>query len=85
MSDSDSPNPPSDEAISEALRNVVISLHKAGDTDELTVKRVRTRAETSLGLPAGYLKGDEHWKQKSHEVILDAVVRALNWSGRIDS
>lgn len=74
MSDSDSSLPPSDETISQALRNVVISLHKAGNTDELTVKRVRTRAETSLGLPEGYFKGDQRWKQKSHDVILDAVV-----------
>jgi hypothetical protein len=77
MSDSDTPLPPSDEAISQALRHVVVSLHKAGNTNELTVKRVRTRAEDSLGLPAGYFKGDQRWKQKSHQVILDAVVSTI--------
>ena len=74
MSDSDTPLPPSDEAISEALRNVVVSLHKAGNTEDLTVKRVRTRAEASLGLPAGWFKGDQRWKQKSNDVIVDAFV-----------
>lgn len=85
MSDSDTPNLPSDEAISEALRNIVISLHKAGNDADLTLKRVRARAETSLGLPAGYLKGDQHWKLKSQSVITDAFVSRLNHSERFVS
>lgn len=64
---------PTDAAIIKQLRDVVISLHKAGNTDDLTVKRVRTRAEQQLDLSAGFLKSSE-WKQKSQDVIVEAVV-----------
>ena len=70
MSDSEQP---SDAAILQKLQDVVISLHKAGNTDDLTVKRVRTRAEQALGLPDGLLKGAD-WKQKSQDAIVQAVV-----------
>ncbi|KAJ8110758.1 hypothetical protein OPT61_g6485 [Boeremia exigua] len=63
---------PSESTVLKKLQDVVISLHKAGNTDDLTVKRVRTRAEEALGLPAGFLKGSE-WKQKSQDAIVDAV------------
>ncbi|KAF3033043.1 hypothetical protein E8E12_004592 [Didymella heteroderae] len=69
MSDSEQP---SDAAILQKLQDVVISLHKAGNTDDLTVKRVRTRAEQALGLPDGLLKGAD-WKQKSQDAIVQAV------------
>jgi hypothetical protein len=75
MSDSDTSTRPSDAAISRSLRDVVVSLYKAGNTDELTVKRVRARTEDALGLPTGFLKTDSLWKQKSSDVIKDAVVR----------
>lgn len=64
---------PSDAAIIKQLHDVVISLHKAGNTDDLTVKRVRTRAEEKLGLDAGFLKSSD-WKQKSQDAIMEAVV-----------
>ncbi|KAF1361784.1 hypothetical protein EJ07DRAFT_164274 [Lizonia empirigonia] len=69
MSDS---GQPSEAAITQKLQDVVISLHKAGNTDDLTVKRVRARAEEQLGLPAGLLKGAD-WKQKSQDAIMAAV------------
>ncbi|KZM21897.1 uncharacterized protein EKO05_0000398 [Ascochyta rabiei] len=62
----------SEAAIAKKLQDVVISLHKAGNTDDLTVKRVRTRAEEQLGLPAGFLKAAD-WKQKSQDAIMEAV------------
>jgi hypothetical protein len=74
MSDSDTSPLPSEEAIAKALQNVVLSLHKAGDTENLTIKRVRARAEKSLGLPANFFKADQFWKQKSDKVIKEAVV-----------
>ncbi|KAF2850229.1 hypothetical protein T440DRAFT_108924 [Plenodomus tracheiphilus IPT5] len=72
MSDSDG-NQPSAAIISSKLRDVVIAIHKSGKTDDLTVKRVRARAEKELGLDEGFLKTDANWKQKSQEEIVDAV------------
>lgn len=70
MSDTEQP---SEAAILKKLQDVVISLHKSGNTDDLTVKRVRTRAEEALDLPAGLLKSSD-WKQKSQNAIMEAVV-----------
>lgn len=67
---------PSEAVVAEKLCEVVISLYKAGNIDELTVKRVRTRAEEQLGLSAGFLKSID-WKQKSRDIIVEAVVRLL--------
>jgi hypothetical protein len=75
MSDSEPADLPSDAAISRTLRDTVIAIHKSGNTDDLTVKRVRARAEQELGLPAGFLKTNSQWKQKSHDQIHEAVVR----------
>jgi hypothetical protein len=70
MHDSDQP---SEATVRKQLRDVVISLHKAGNTDDLTVKRVRTRAEEALGLEAGFFNKPD-WKQKSKDTIVEAVV-----------
>ncbi|KAF2747156.1 hypothetical protein M011DRAFT_468049 [Sporormia fimetaria CBS 119925] len=79
MSDSEGgPTMPSDASISKSLRNIVIDLYKSGNADDLTVKRVRTRAEEDLDLPAGFLKGDPRWKQKSHDLIHEAVNKYCN-------
>lgn len=67
---------PTDEAILQKLQDVVISLHRAGNTDDLTVKRVRTRAEQALGLPDGLLKSAD-WKKRSQDAITKAVVSTL--------
>ena len=65
---------PSEAAISQKLRDVVLSLHEAGDPDEITLKRVRARAEKELSLPNGFLKSSE-WKDKSSSTITAAAVR----------
>ena len=77
MSDSERPQP--DEAtITSKLRDIVIAIHKSGKTDDLTVKRVRARAENELGLDEGFFKTDATWKAKSQETIVDAVVGSSN-------
>lgn len=73
MSDSEA-GIPSEDAISRKLRDVVITIHQSGNADDLTVKRVRARAEKELGLDAGFFKTDAQWKQKSQDAIVDAVV-----------
>jgi hypothetical protein len=70
---------PSEAAISQKLRDIVVALHKTGNSDDLTVKRVRTRAETELSLPPGFLKTNPDWKQKSQSAIVDAVVGLRAW------
>ncbi|KAH9874135.1 hypothetical protein IAQ61_004764 [Plenodomus lingam] len=72
MSDSDQ-NLPSEAAIATKLRDIVIAIHKSGNTDDLTVKRVRARAEKELGLDDGFFKTNPVWKQKSQEQIVEAV------------
>ncbi|KAI8938657.1 hypothetical protein NX059_004527 [Plenodomus lindquistii] len=72
MSDSEG-GLPSAAVISDKLRHVVIAIHKSGNTDDLTVKRVRARAEKELGLDEGFLKTDSTWKAKSQAEIVDAV------------
>lgn len=73
MSDSDS-NQPSDKVIADKLRDVVISIHKSGKPEDLTVKRVRARAEKELGLAEGFFKTSSTWKEKSQEQITSSVV-----------
>jgi hypothetical protein len=81
MSDSETADIPTDTTIVRAIRDVVISIYKSGRTDDLTVRTVRERAEEELGLSGGFLK-NEAWKQKSKDVIKEAVV---SYSVRDDS
>lgn len=73
MSDQEAVDLPSDTAIARALHDVVLAIHKTGKEDELTIKRVRTQAEKELSLPTGFLKTNDKWKQKSNQIIKDAV------------
>ena len=73
MSDSDDALP-SEGAIFQTLRDVVIATHKSGKDEDLTVKRVRARAERELGLKDGFFKTHEAWNQKSGKAIREAVV-----------
>jgi NAD(P)H-hydrate repair Nnr-like enzyme with NAD(P)H-hydrate epimerase domain len=73
MSDSEGDRP-SEATLARKLREVVIAIHKTGKTEDLTVKRVRARAEKELGLDEGFFKADSSWKQKSQDQIVDAVV-----------
>jgi hypothetical protein len=68
------PSAPSDEALEQSLRDIVAAIFKSGNMDELTVKRVRLAAESSLGLTAGYFKSTDVWKMRSEEIIKDEVV-----------
>lgn len=72
MSDSDVNMPP-DAVLSKKLREIVIAIHKSGNTDDLTVKRVRMRAEKELGLDEGFFKTNSSWKRRSQEEIVEAV------------
>lgn len=74
MSGVETANLPPDATISSTLRDTVITIHKSGNTDDLTVKRVRARAEEKLGLPDNFLKESKDWKQRSHDIIHEAVV-----------
>ncbi|KAH8726490.1 hypothetical protein GQ44DRAFT_825820 [Phaeosphaeriaceae sp. PMI808] len=69
---------PSESTISQKLRDVVIAIHKAGNPDDLTLKRVRARAEKELNLSNGFLKSHPEWKQKSEKTIGDAVEKYCN-------
>jgi hypothetical protein len=73
MSDSEAGRP-SEASIANKLRDIVIDIHRTGKSDDLTVKRIRARAETELGLDEGFFKTDASWKQKSQDQIKDAVV-----------
>jgi hypothetical protein len=70
----------SEATISQKLRDVVVAIHKSGRTDDLTLKRVRARAEKELSLPNGFLKTDAVWKQKSKDRIDAAVVSCTPYS-----
>jgi hypothetical protein len=76
MSDSGGDRP-SEAAIASKLRDIVISIHRIGKTEDLTVKRVRARAEKELALADGFFKNDASWKQRSQDQIVDAVVGAV--------
>ncbi|KAF2876717.1 hypothetical protein BDV95DRAFT_235032 [Massariosphaeria phaeospora] len=73
MSDPETGHQPSDATISRALRDSVVRVYQSGRTDELTVKRVRAKVEEELGLRAGFFKTTEGWKQKSNDLIHEAV------------
>jgi hypothetical protein len=76
MSDSDESPLPGDARIENALRDAVISIFKSGDSDELTVRRVRITAAKELFIPAEFLKGGT-WNTKSKGIIHDQVVCLL--------
>jgi hypothetical protein len=67
---------PSEAHIAQTLRDVVVAIHKTGKPEDLTVKRVRARAEKELELPEGFFKNGT-WKQKSNDTIMAAVVRDM--------
>ncbi|KAF2106290.1 hypothetical protein BDV96DRAFT_694264 [Lophiotrema nucula] len=75
MSDSETGDVPipSKPAISRALKDTVIATYKEGNTDDLTVKRIRVKVEQQLGLPQDFFKTNAQWKEQSHSIILDTV------------
>ncbi|KAI9376264.1 hypothetical protein BJX61DRAFT_538962 [Aspergillus egyptiacus] len=70
---SDAPRQPSDEELEKALRHVVANIYKTGNTEELTVKRVRLAAEKALQLEEGFFKTNGDWKARSDQIIKDEV------------
>ncbi|KAI2720599.1 hypothetical protein CBS147332_3839 [Penicillium roqueforti] len=70
----EAPSTPSHQILEKSLRDQVAAIFKAGNLEELTVKRVRLAAENSLGLTAGYFKTTGDWKARSEDIIKDEVV-----------
>lgn len=65
---------PSDDVIETTLRRMVFDVWSTEKFEELTVRRIRGKAEKALGLDEGFFKGDERWKVKSDQIIKDEVV-----------
>lgn len=66
--------PPSDEVISQTLRDVVKHRFATNDHNRLTLKLVRNAAQEELGLPDDFFKEDERWKKSSKQIVNDCVV-----------
>ena len=67
-------SPPSDSTLETALRDVVRDTFERGNTDNLTVKRMRTAAEEKLHLQHDFFKHDGMWKARSKTVIEEEAV-----------
>ena len=65
---------PSNAELEKALRQTVQKIYKAGNLEELTVKRVRKAAEEWLELKEGFFKAHGDWNKKSKDVIQSEVV-----------
>ena len=65
---------PSNAELEKALRQAVQQIYKAGNLEELTVKRVRKTAEDKLKLKEGFFKAHGNWNKKSKDVIQSEVV-----------
>jgi hypothetical protein len=76
-SEGEQPSVPPDDALEKALREAVATIFKAGNLEELTVKRVRLAVEKKLGLEEGFFKSTGEWKARSDRVIKDEVVRFI--------
>ncbi|CAL5866243.1 uncharacterized protein PFLUO_LOCUS450 [Penicillium psychrofluorescens] len=72
-SEGEQPSVPADDALEKALREAVAAIFKAGNLEELTVKRVRLTVEKKLGLEEGFFKNTGEWKARSDRVIKDEV------------
>ena len=64
-----------DATLEQALRNAVQKVYKTGNTDDLTVRRIRKAVEEDLDLQDGFFKNDSIWNTKSKSVIQSEVVR----------
>ena len=66
---------PSDAILEKALRDVVRDSFRRGDTDNITVKRIRIATEERLHMQHDFFKNDDVWKTRSKEVIEEEAVR----------
>jgi hypothetical protein len=62
-----------DKTIESTLRDTIKFLFRAGDFDNVTVKRIRQRTEQSLNLPTGWFKNHEEWRDRSSSIIRGEV------------
>lgn len=63
-----------DEAtLTKTIEDIVVLLYQKAQYEDLTVKRVRARAEKQLDLPQNYLKTNPQWKPKSEKLIKNAA------------
>jgi hypothetical protein len=65
---------PSRATLEQALRNVVQTVYKTGNLEELTIKRVRIAAEKLLNLQDGFYKSEPTWNEESKRIIRSEVV-----------
>ena len=63
-----------DATLEQALGNAVQKVYKTGNTDDLTVRRIRKAVEEDLDLQDDFFKNDPIWKTKSKTVIQSEVV-----------
>ena len=61
--------------LEKSLRDAVRTIYKNGNTDDLTVKRIRKAVETNLLLDEDFFKNDQEWKTASKDIIQSEVVR----------
>ena len=66
---------PSEPTLIQALLDAVTHIYEHGNKDELTIKRVRARAEQENALSEGFF-GKGYWRAKSKVIIYEAVVSA---------
>lgn len=68
---------PSVEDVESAFTDVIAETIRAGNLNDLTVKRVRHSAEVKLGLDEDYFRKSKEWKDRSKEFIIAKAVGAL--------
>lgn len=74
LSDAPSERVPPDSKLERALENQVKAALKDGGQDSVTIQSVRKAAELELGLPAGFYKTSEGWKERSRRIVHEAFV-----------
>ena len=65
---------PTDATLEQALRSAVQKVYKLGNTEDLTVRRIRKAVEEDLDLQASFFKNNPVWNTKSKSVIQSEVV-----------
>ena len=63
---------PPDFELENSLRREVNRANK--NSEEITLKSIRTASEAKLGLPEGFFKNHDVWKGKSKVVVHDQIV-----------
>jgi hypothetical protein len=64
---------PPDAEMEQSLRHEVVKATEAGV--DFTLRQIRTASEKKLGLPEGFYKEHQSWKDKSKEIVQDEIVR----------